>query len=58
MLFFPSEMEEIKIVMDTIGNGDRCTYDMIESDYGHDAFLVEVEKFEDKIIAMLEGRYG
>ena len=30
---------------------------MIESDYGHDAFLVEVEKFEDKIIQMLEGKY-
>ncbi len=57
MLFFPSEMEEIKIVMDKVGNGDKCTYDMIESDYGHDAFLVEVEKFEDKIIQMLEGKY-
>lgn len=57
MLFFPSEMEEIKIVMDKIGNGNKCTYDMIDSDYGHDAFLVEVEKFEDKIIEMLEGKY-
>lgn len=57
MLFFPTEMEEIKNVMDEIGNGDRCTYDMIDSDYGHDAFLVEVEKFEDKIIQMLEGKY-
>jgi len=57
MLFFPEEMEEIKTVMDTIGNGARCTYEMIQSDYGHDAFLVEVEKFEDKIIKMLEGKY-
>jgi len=57
MLFFPSEMEEIKILMDKIGNGKNCTYEMINSDYGHDAFLVEVDKFEDKIIKMLKGTY-
>ncbi len=57
MLFFPAEMEEIKTLMDKIGNGDNCTYEMIQSDYGHDAFLVEVAKFEDKIIKMLEGTY-
>lgn len=56
-LFFPSEMEEIKTIMDDIGNGSNCTYEMIESDYGHDAFLVEVDKFEEKIIKMLEGTY-
>ncbi len=57
MLFFPQEMEEIKNIMDRVGDGHNCTYDMIQSDYGHDAFLVEVSKFEDKIIKMLEGRY-
>ncbi|MEA3314619.1 MAG: homoserine O-acetyltransferase [Campylobacterota bacterium] len=57
ILFFPQEMEEIKIIMDKIGNGNNCTYDMIDSKYGHDAFLVEVDKFEDKIIDMLEGNY-
>jgi len=57
MLFFPSEMDEIKVLMDQIGNGNLCTYEMIQSDYGHDAFLVEVSKFENKIIKMLEGTY-
>jgi homoserine O-acetyltransferase len=56
MLFFPEEMEEIYNIMKKVGK-DNCTYEMIESDYGHDAFLVEVEKFEDKITAMLEGTY-
>ena len=57
MLFFPQEMEEIKNMMDKIGNGNNCTHEMIDSDYGHDAFLVEVNKFENKIIKMLEGTY-
>jgi len=57
MLFFPSEMEEIYTIMKYVGNGDNCTYEMIQSDYGHDAFLVEVDKFENKIIKMLEGSY-
>jgi homoserine O-acetyltransferase len=58
MLFFPSEMKEIYDTMIKVGNGSNCTYDMIDSDYGHDAFLVEVNKFEDKIIKMLEQNYG
>ena len=57
VLFYPSEMKEIKDLMDKIGNGVNCTYEMIDSNYGHDAFLVEVDKFEDKIIKMLEGKY-
>ncbi|MEA2049106.1 MAG: homoserine O-acetyltransferase [Campylobacterota bacterium] len=57
MLFFPEEMEEIYDIMQNIGNGKNCTYEMIDSDYGHDAFLVEVDKFENKIVDMLEGKY-
>ena len=57
MLFFPEEMEEIYTLMNKIGSGDLCTYEMIDSEYGHDAFLVEIEKFEDKVVAMLEGKY-
>ena len=56
MLFFPKEMEEIKILMDKLGK-TNCTYEMIDSDYGHDAFLVEVDKFDYKIKAMLDGKY-
>jgi len=58
ILFYPQEMEEIYEIMKKIGSGHLCTYEEIKSDYGHDAFLVEVEKFEDKVIAMLEGRYA
>jgi homoserine O-acetyltransferase len=57
MLFFPEEMEEIYAIMNDIGSGDLCTYEMIKSDYGHDAFLVEIDKFSDKVVAMLEGKY-
>ena len=56
-LFYPEEMEEIYDIMNKVNNSYPCTYDIIESDYGHDAFLVEVDKYEDKIIKMLEGTY-
>jgi homoserine O-acetyltransferase/O-succinyltransferase len=56
-LFYPEEMEEIYTIMNEVGNGALCTYDMIDSSYGHDAFLVEVDKYQDKIIKMLEGTY-
>ncbi|MEA3383431.1 MAG: homoserine O-acetyltransferase [Campylobacterota bacterium] len=57
MLFFPAEMQEIYNTMNKVGSKDICTYDMIQSEYGHDAFLVEVDKFKDKITKMLEGKY-
>lgn len=53
MLFFPEEMEEIFDTMCRIGKKELCTYTMIDSDYGHDAFLVEVPKFEDQIREIL-----
>jgi len=56
-LFFPEEMEEIYTIMNDAGHGDQCTYDMIDSTYGHDAFLVEVDKYKEKIVHMLEGTY-
>jgi len=43
-LFFPKEMREIKEIMDKLGK--KCNYHEIDSNYGHDSFLVEVEKFE------------
>jgi len=46
-LFFPHEMEHIDKMMKR--NNQPSSYYEIESKYGHDAFLVEIEKFS-KII--------
>ena len=42
-LFFPEEMAHISRMMER--NGQAYRYHEIDSDYGHDAFLVEIEKF-------------
>ncbi|MEA3490295.1 MAG: homoserine O-acetyltransferase [Campylobacterota bacterium] len=52
-LFFPDEMEHIYKMMQR--NGQLCSYTEVESDYGHDAFLVELEKFDYLIREILEG---
>jgi homoserine O-acetyltransferase len=54
MLFFPSEMENIYNAMLNMGKKNICTYKMIESDYGHDAFLVEVDKFDKYIKEIIQ----
>jgi homoserine O-acetyltransferase len=46
MLFFPEEMIEI---YDNMQNKELVEYIEIDSDYGHDAFLTEVSKFEHHI---------
>jgi homoserine O-acetyltransferase len=51
-LFYAKEMKEIKDEMDRLGK--RCEYFEIQSSYGHDSFLVEVDKFQDIIINMLK----
>jgi homoserine O-acetyltransferase len=51
-LFFAEEMYEIKKEMDELGK--FCNYFEIDSDYGHDSFLVEVDKFDDIIIDILD----
>jgi homoserine O-acetyltransferase len=51
-LFFPSEMEHIANMMER--NGQKYTYTEVESNYGHDAFLVELDKFEDNIKDVLQ----
>lgn len=56
MLFFPEEMVEIKDIMKKLGKEDQVSYKMIESQSGHDSFLVEVEKFEDYVKEILEGK--
>ena len=54
MLFRPFEMEEIYNTMRSIGKEDIVTYREIKSSYGHDAFLVEVDKFEEQIKKILK----
>jgi homoserine O-acetyltransferase len=49
ILFPPNLMLEIYDALVQIGQGDRSEYICIDSDYGHDAFLVEIEKIEDYI---------
>jgi homoserine O-acetyltransferase len=54
LLFKPEEMEEIYQIMLQNGQGDLVDYTMIESSYGHDAFLVELDKFDFMIKEILE----
>ncbi|SFV71209.1 Homoserine O-acetyltransferase [hydrothermal vent metagenome] len=50
-LFFPSEMEHIAKMMER--NKQPHTYLEVQSDYGHDAFLVELDKFDTHIKEIL-----
>jgi homoserine O-acetyltransferase len=43
-LFFPGEMEHIARMLER--NGQSHTYTEVQSDYGHDAFLVDPKTFE------------
>jgi len=52
MLFFPSEMEHIVKMLKR--NGQEYSYHKIDSSYGHDAFLVELDKFDFIIKEILE----
>ena len=51
-LFFPEEMEHLAKMFER--NGQKYRYELIDSDYGHDAFLVEIEKFEHIVREMLD----
>jgi len=55
MLFTPKEMLEIHHAMKRIGKEEQSNYLEVESDYGHDAFLVETEKFSSYIESALKG---
>ncbi len=54
LLFLPRQMQEIKTVLDDLAK--PCFYREVESDYGHDAFLVEIEKYADDVERILNGR--
>ncbi|MBL0686970.1 MAG: homoserine O-acetyltransferase [Sulfurospirillum sp.] len=45
-LFRPHEMEEIKNTLVNLGRGSHVNYICIDSIYGHDAFLIEFDKFD------------
>jgi homoserine O-acetyltransferase len=51
-LFFPSEMEHIAKMLKR--NNQPHSYFEVDSDYGHDAFLVELDKFDWHIKNILE----
>ena len=51
-LFFPDEMEHIHHMMQR--NGQSSHYAEVESDYGHDAFLVELDKFDTLVREVLQ----
>ena len=53
-LFKNFEMKELDDVLNEVGNKNHHYVD-IDSDYGHDAFLVELDKFEDKVRNILNG---
>ena len=48
ILFLPSEMEAIHSAMRALGK-TNSDYLEVESDYGHDAFLVEIDKIENYV---------
>ena len=54
MLFLPKEMKHIEETLKKIQKAHLVEYTEVDSDYGHDAFLVEISKFEQIIINALE----
>lgn len=48
LLFLPSEMESVHNAMKALGK-NNSDYLEVESDYGHDAFLVEIDKIESYV---------
>lgn len=55
LLFRDFEMKEIADEMSKSGK-TNCHYFCVDSDYGHDAFLVELNKFQTYIAEVLDGK--
>lgn len=56
MLFEPKESKEVYDIMQKLHPKEQSHYLNVESSYGHDAFLVEIDKFEHYIKEALDGR--
>jgi len=56
-MFFPEDMRAIHEVMQKLGK-TNSHYLCIDSDYGHDAFLIEIDKFGDLVYEILEKKNG
>ena len=54
LLFLPSEMKHIEKTMKKIKKAEQVEYYEVDSSYGHDAFLVEIPKFEQIIMRALK----
>lgn len=52
LLFKSFEMKELNDTLTEIGNKNHYYFD-VDSDYGHDAFLVELDKFKDYVADVL-----
>lgn len=46
VLFPPHLMEQMADAIKNLGRAEMVDFELINSDYGHDAFLVELEKFD------------
>lgn len=57
MLFVPDELKKIDTMLKA-RNYKKCDYFEVESDYGHDAFLVEIDKFETYVREALKSKSG
>ncbi len=55
-LYPPGQTEEVVRVLERLGK--EVAYHLIDSDYGHDSFLVEPEKFTPKVGAFLDRLAG
>lgn len=53
-MFFANEMREIKTAMEAIGSSHLCDYYEVKSEYGHDSFLVECDKYADYLNNILK----
>lgn len=56
VLFPPHLMQEMHQTMLSLGKSNLSQYICVDSDYGHDAFLVEIQKIENLVKKAINGR--